>query len=226
MRALRRFLIRLTASVTRRRDDERLREELEDHIALQTDENMRAGMPAAEARRQAVLKFGAVEAIREDYRDEQGLPFVEHLLQDARIALRRMKQAPGFTAAAVAILALGLGLTSAVASLAYALFLKPLPVDDASQVVFVGAAGERPARLSGVLSRLPLLSRSRARVRRSGRALLDVAHERRHAGRSRSTCPAAWSRPTTSICCACSRRWAGSSCRTRIACPAGIPSPC
>ena len=49
-----------------------------------------------------------------------------------------MKQAPGFTAAAVAILALGLGLTSAVASLAYALFLKPLPVDDASQVVFVG----------------------------------------------------------------------------------------
>ena len=49
-----------------------------------------------------------------------------------------MKQAPGFTAAAVAILALGLGLTSAVSSLAYALFLKPLPVDDASQVVFVG----------------------------------------------------------------------------------------
>ena len=138
MRQLRRFFIRLTTSATRRRDEERLREELDDHIALQTDENVRAGMAAAEARRQAVLKVGAQEAIRENYRDEQGLPLFEHLLQDARIAVRRMTQAPGFTAAAVAILALGLGLTSAVASLAYALFLKPLPVDGASQVVFVG----------------------------------------------------------------------------------------
>jgi predicted permease len=138
MRALRRFLIRLTTTATRRRDDERLREELEDHIALQTEANVRNGLPAAEARRLAVLKVGGRETLREDYRDEQSLPAVEHLLQDARIAVRRMKQAPGFTAAAVGILALGLGLTSAVASLAYALFLRPLPVDDASQVVFVG----------------------------------------------------------------------------------------
>ena len=137
MRRLRRFLIRLTTSATRRHDEGRLREELDDHLARQTDDNMRAGLPAAEARRQAVLKFGAVEAIKEDYRDQQGLPFVEHLLQDVRIALRRMRQAPGFTAAAIATLALGLGLTSAVLSLAYALFLKPLPVDDASRIVFV-----------------------------------------------------------------------------------------
>ncbi len=139
MRWLRRFLIRLTASVTRRRDDERLREELEDHLARQTDDNMRMGLPAAEARRQAVLKFRAVEAIREDYRDQQGLPILEQLLQDARIALRRMKQTPGFTAAAIATLALGLGLNSAVSSLAYTLFLQPLPVADASRLVFVEA---------------------------------------------------------------------------------------
>ena len=75
VRALRRFLIRLTTSATRRRDDERLREELEDHLArARPTTNVRCGMPAAEARRQAVLKFGAVEAIREDYRDEQSLP--------------------------------------------------------------------------------------------------------------------------------------------------------
>lgn len=108
MRRLRRFLIRLTTSATRRRDEERLREELEDHIALQTDENVRTGMSAAEARRQALLRVGAVEAIKEDYRDQQGLPFLEHLRQDARIAVRRMKQAPAFTAAAIAVLALGL----------------------------------------------------------------------------------------------------------------------
>jgi predicted permease len=137
VRRLRRFVIRLATSATRRRDEERLREELEDHMALQTDENLRAGMPAAEARRQAILKVGAVEAIKEDFRDEQGLPVLEHLLQDARVAVRRMKQAPAFTAAVVAVLALGLGLNSAVLSLAYALFLKPLPVDEASRVVLV-----------------------------------------------------------------------------------------
>src|SRR6185436_9903154 len=137
VRRLRRFLIRMTTSATRRRDEERLREELEDHIALQTDENVRGGMSGAEARRQALLRVGPVEAITENYRDQQGLPFLEHLLQDVRIAIRRMKQAPAFTAAAIAVLALGLGLNSAVSSLAYALFLKPLPVDEASRVVLV-----------------------------------------------------------------------------------------
>jgi putative ABC transport system permease protein len=137
MRRLRRFLIRLAASVTGRHDDERLREDLEDHLALQTDANVRAGLSPAEARRQAALAIGPMEAIKEEFRDERRLPSLEHLLQDVRIALRRMKQAPGFTAAAIATLALGLGLTSAVMSLAYAIFLRPLPVDDATRVVFV-----------------------------------------------------------------------------------------
>jgi putative ABC transport system permease protein len=62
---------------------------------------------------------------------------LEHLLNDVRIALRRIGQTPGFTVAAIATLALGLGLTSAIMSLAYALFLRPLPVDDAARIVFV-----------------------------------------------------------------------------------------
>jgi hypothetical protein len=49
------------------------------HLAMQTEENLRAGMPAAEARRQAVLKFGIAEAVREDYHDEQGLLFLENV---------------------------------------------------------------------------------------------------------------------------------------------------
>ena len=61
MRFLRRFLARLKNFATGRRDDKRLREEMEQHLALQTEENLRAGMTPAEARRQAVLKFGAVE---------------------------------------------------------------------------------------------------------------------------------------------------------------------
>jgi predicted permease len=137
VRRLRQWLIRLTTSVTRRHDDTRLREEIDDYVAFETDANVRRGLPPAEARRRALLTFGSMETFKEHYRDQQGVPALEHLLQDVRIALRRMWKTPGFTAAAVATLALGLGVTTAVMSLAYALFLKPLPVDDAARVVFV-----------------------------------------------------------------------------------------
>ena len=137
MRRLRQWLIRLTTSMTRRHDETRLREEIDDHVAFETDANLRRGLPPAEARRRALLTFGSMETFKENYRDQQGVPALEHLLQDVRIALRRMWKTPGFTAAAIATLALGLGLTSAVMSLAYALFLRPLPVDDAARVVFV-----------------------------------------------------------------------------------------
>jgi hypothetical protein len=72
MKSLRRFLARIANSATRRVHDERIREEIEEHITLETAENLRAGLPAIEARRQAILKFGAVEAIKQDYRAEQG----------------------------------------------------------------------------------------------------------------------------------------------------------
>ena len=76
MRFLRRLLARVANYVTRRQGDQRLREEMEEHLALQTAENLRAGMSPSEARREAVLKFGAREAIRENYHAEQGLPFL------------------------------------------------------------------------------------------------------------------------------------------------------
>jgi hypothetical protein len=61
---MRRFLIRLSNFVTRRSTDQRLREEIAEHLAFQTEENLRAGMSPAELRRQAVLKLGGAEAIR------------------------------------------------------------------------------------------------------------------------------------------------------------------
>jgi predicted permease len=123
--------------MTRRRDDTRLRDEIDEYVAFETDANLRRGLPPDEARRRALLKFGSMEACKADYRDQQGVPSIEHLLQDVRIALRRLWKTPGFTAAAIVTLALGLGLTSAVTSLAYSIFLRPVPVDDAPGVVFV-----------------------------------------------------------------------------------------
>jgi predicted permease len=144
VRRLKQWLIRLTTSMTRRHDETRLREEIDDHIAFETDANLRRGLTPAEARRRALLTFGSMEAFKENYRDQQGVPGFEHLMQDVRIALRRMRQTPGFTAAAIGTLGLGLGVTTAVMSLAYALFLRPLPVDNTSSVVLIDGGFSYP----------------------------------------------------------------------------------
>ena len=72
MKAVRRLFRRLTSWVMSARNEERLRVEFEEHIAMQTAENLRAGLSSVEARRQALLKFGSVEAIKDSYRDQRG----------------------------------------------------------------------------------------------------------------------------------------------------------
>lgn len=134
MRYLRRILAR-TANFARRRSDRRLQEEIEEHLILQTEENLRAGMPTAEARRQAVLKFGAVEAVREDYHAEQGLPVLETLTQDLQFALRILAKSPGFAAIAILTTALGIGATTAIFSVVDATLLHPLPYPHPEELV-------------------------------------------------------------------------------------------
>ena len=137
MRFLRRFLIRLLNFATRKSADQRLQEEIAEHLAFQTEENLRAGMSPAEARRQAVLKLGAAEAVRERHHEEQSLPFFENLLFDVRYALRMLLRSPGFSFIAIATIALGVGATTAIYSVIDATLLHPLPYPNPAELVRV-----------------------------------------------------------------------------------------
>ncbi len=141
MRWLRRFLRRAVNLATGRVDDERLREEIEEHIALDTDANVRAGMTPVEARRRAILKFGGVGTVREEYRAERGLPWIENLAQDVRFSVRVLRKSPGFTIAAVLTLALAIGANSVVFGVLNALILKPLNVPHAESLYTIERGG-------------------------------------------------------------------------------------
>jgi putative ABC transport system permease protein len=132
---LRRFFIRLSNLATGRSADQRLQEEIAEHLALQTEENLRAGMTPAEARRQARLKLGAGEATREEHHAEQSLPFIENLVADLRYALRMLLRSPGFSFIAIATMALGIGATTAIYSVIDATLLHPLPFPNPSELV-------------------------------------------------------------------------------------------
>lgn len=143
MRTLRRFLTRLFNSATRRAQEERLREEIQVHIALQTARNLGDGLSPIEARRQAMLKFGGVEAMKQDYRAERGLLFIDNLLGDLRNAGRTIGRMPGLAAVIVVSLAIGIGVNTAIFSWIQMILLQPVPgVRDASNFLLVEPRSE------------------------------------------------------------------------------------
>jgi len=135
MKSLRRFFARLLNRAGSSRTDQRLREEMEEHLTRQTEDNLRAGMSAAEARRQAVLKFGAAGAIREQYHAELNLQFFEALWQDLRYSVRMLLRSPGFSVIAIATMAVGVGATTAIYSVMDATLLHPLPYPNPGELV-------------------------------------------------------------------------------------------
>jgi predicted permease len=143
MRLLKRFLARLRNLVSRESGDQRLLEEIEEHIALQTAENLRSGMIPAEARRQARLKFGAVEAIREGYHSEKSLPFVESVVQDVRYSARILRKNWGFTLIAASSLALAIGANTTIFSVVKRVLLDRLNVRHAEQLRLLHWRGDK-----------------------------------------------------------------------------------
>jgi len=137
MRFFRRFWMRLNLRRPRGGTKSACARRSKAHLPSQTEEDIRAGLPPSEARRQAALRFGGVEATKERYRKQRGSPSLENVIQDSRHALRR-RMAPTFTLRHSADYSVGIGATTSIFTLVDAVLLKSLPVANAAELLRLG----------------------------------------------------------------------------------------
>ena len=128
---------RLRSLLSPAREDRELDEELRFHIDKETERNLATGLRPREARRQAHIKFGGVERMRERTREARGVGWIEVFMRDVRYGARGLRRNPGFTLSVVLVLALGIGATSAMLSVTDAVLLRPPPIAEPSRMVSV-----------------------------------------------------------------------------------------
>jgi len=126
---------RLRGFLLARKLDRELDRQIQSHVALIAEDLERRGMTPKEARREALKDFGNVCQVREEYRERRGLPFIEVLFQDLRFSVRTLLRKPAFSITALVILALSIGLNTAVFSVVHGVLLRGLPYRDPDRLM-------------------------------------------------------------------------------------------
>lgn len=142
LRSLRVFLSRLVEPLRKGRREQDLADELESHLEMLVEDNLRAGLSPAEAHRQARLRFAGMEEVKERQREARGMPLVEGLVRDLRQGLRLLVRAPAFSAVVILSLALGIGANSGIFAVLNALTLRPLALPQAHQLSRLTVTGD------------------------------------------------------------------------------------
>jgi predicted permease len=141
---LRAWFSRLAGLGNKQRSERELSAEMDSHLRMHIEDNVRAGMPPDRARREALMKLGGVEQTKENYRERRGLPVLETTWHDCRYALRLLRKNPGFTMVAILTLALGIGGNTAVFSVMNSVLLRNLPVPHPEQLVHLWLPNQQP----------------------------------------------------------------------------------
>ena len=131
------------ATLRRSRADSDLDAELRFHLDQQIAENLAAGMNAEEARRAAIRSFGNLSSVREETRSTWSWTSVEFFFSDLGAGLRSLSRSPGFTCAAILVIALGLGANIAIFAVIRSVLLKPLPFHDPSRLIVLYQGRQR-----------------------------------------------------------------------------------
>jgi len=149
---LRTFWSRLVRTFRRRRSEREMDAELQSHLEMLTEANVRRGMTTEEARQAARREFGGLEQTKEAYREQSGASWIEGAWRDLRFGARSLRNSPTFTVSVVFALALGLGVFTAIFSITESILWKPFPYPQSERLVTIYAKSASKSRSLDMLT--------------------------------------------------------------------------